>query len=240
MSDCCAVFCLFLGFLLLFGPNAIPEEGRSVLLREEFHSLDRWKPIYFPKIQNHTSYSIQSKGTDHWLRAESNASASALICNTTFDIFEYPKALWRWRVENIYRKANGESKSGDDYPIRIYFLFEYRPEGSGLLDRLKYGVARKLYGEYPPHSAVNYVWSSQDSAPQIITSPYTDRAKVIALQKGQRNVGQWQEEEVNVLSDYRRVFGSDPPRKATIGIMNDSDNTGEQSISWVSLIEIYR
>jgi hypothetical protein len=235
MRDCCGVFCLFLGLIFLFGPDAVSEAERNVLLREEFRSLDRWKPVYFPKIQNHTSYTIQSKGADHWLRAESNASASALVYKTTFNVYEYPKARWRWRVENIYRKADGESKSRDDYPIRIYFLFEYRPEGSGLLDRLKYGVARKLYGEYPPHSAINYVWSSQDSARQIITSPYTDRAKVIALQKGQRNVGQWQDEEVNVLEDYRRVFGSDPPLRATNGIMNDSDKTGEQSISQVAL-----
>jgi Ca2+-binding EF-hand superfamily protein len=47
-------------------------------------------------------------------------------------------------------------------------------------------------------------------------------------------------EERNVVEDYRRAFGSDPPARATLGIMNDSDNTKEASVAYVGFIEIYR
>ncbi len=38
----------------------------------------------------------------------------------------------------------------------------------------------------------------------------------------------------------RKAFGKEPPSKAGIGIMNDSDDTGESSVSYIELIEIFR
>ena len=74
----------------------------------------------------------------------------------------------------------------------------------------------------------------------IITSPYTDKARLIALEKGNGKTGMWQDEEVNILQDYRRAFGTDPPSVASIAIMNDSDNTGQQSVSYIDFIEVFK
>ncbi len=48
------------------------------------------------------------------------------------------------------------------------------------------------------------------------------------------------DEEVNVLKDYEEGFGKKPPRRATIGIMSDSDNTGEKAEAYLDFIEVYR
>jgi hypothetical protein len=63
---------------------------------------------------------------------------------------------------------------------------------------------------------------------------------MIVLQKGKKNLGRWIVEERDILGDYRRAFGTEPPAMATLGIMNDSDNTKEASVSYVGFIEIYR
>jgi hypothetical protein len=63
---------------------------------------------------------------------------------------------------------------------------------------------------------------------------------MILLEKGEKNVGKWVEEEVNIIADYRRTFGEDPPAKATIGIMNDSDNTGGSAVSYVTSLMVFR
>lgn len=63
---------------------------------------------------------------------------------------------------------------------------------------------------------------------------------MIVLQKGKKNLGRWIVEERNVLDDYRRAFGTDPPARATLGIMNDSDDTKEASVAYVGFIEIFR
>ena len=63
---------------------------------------------------------------------------------------------------------------------------------------------------------------------------------MIPLQMGSKNLGRWQVQDVNIIEDYKMAFGTEPPPYAGIGIMNDSDNTGEKSASYVDFIEVYR
>ena len=210
------------------------------MFREDFHDLAQWKPLLFPKIQQHSVYTVVTEGDSSYLRAESNASASGIIFNREFDVFAYPKVRWRWKIANIYRKGNAEEKSGDDYPIRIYIIFKYDPETAPFGQRLKYGIAKTIYGEYPPHSSLNYVWANRKYPQRIITNPYAAEAKMILLEAGTEKVGHWVDEEVDIIRDYRDAFGVMPPGTASIAIMNDSDNTGERSVSYVDYIEVYK
>jgi hypothetical protein len=73
-----------------------------------------------------------------------------------------------------------------------------------------------------------------------MASPYTEKAKIITLQRGKERVGTWQTEEVHILEDYRRVFGEDPPMAANLAVMNDSDNTGQGAVSYLDFIEVFR
>jgi hypothetical protein len=65
-----------------------------------------------------------------------------------------------------------------------------------------------------------------------------DHVRYILLRKGSALAGTWQEEKVDIVADYREAFRTDPPAKARIAIMNDSDNTGESSVSWIEYIEV--
>jgi len=229
--------------LILLGIVAVSqahsEEGRF-LLREDFNDLSSWKPLFFPKIENHTSYTIESNGSESYLKAESNASASAVLYKTEFNIYQYSRVRWRWKVETIYKKGNAKTKTGDDYPLRIYIVFKYDPEKAGFMEKLKYNAAKLIYGEYPPHSSLNYIWANREYEERIITNAYTEKAKMVLLQKGDANVGKWLIHDVNVIEDYEEAFGEKPPPIASIAIMNDSDNTGEKSISYLDYIEVYR
>lgn len=224
--------------VMLLASLAAYAADRTVLFREDFDTLDNWKPFTFPKIKTHSTYTIERDGDHSSLRAESKASASAIVYKEEFDVYQDPKVRWRWKVQNIYRKADATTKAGDDFPIRIYIMFVYDPDTAGFGAGIKYGFAKALYGEYPPHSSLNYVWSSKEHPERVLTNPYTDRAKDILLRKGPALVGTWQDEEVDVLADYQEAFGTKSPKKARIAIMNDSDNTGESAVSWVEFIEV--
>lgn len=213
---------------------------RSVLFREDFRSLDAWRPVAFPKVKAHSRYAVENRDGETVLRAESRGSASGLVYRREFNVYDYPKLRWRWKISNVYARGDTGGKAGDDYPIRIYVVFRYDPEKASALDRAVYGIAKALYGEYPPHSTLNYVWAGREDAPSLFTSPFTDRAKLLALEKGPRFVGRWRDESADILRDYRRAFGTDPPAAASLGIMNDSDNTGEAAVSWVDFIEVFR
>lgn len=215
-------------------------EEQKILFREDFNDLSSWKPLYFPKIKNHTSYTIVSDGPNKYLKAESNASASAIIYKKMFNTHEFPIVKWRWKVENVYERGDAKTKAGDDYPLRIYITFKYDLKKAGFFERLKYKSAKLLYGEYPPHSSLNYIWANREQKETIIQNRYTEKSKMILLQKGVSNVGKWQTHEANILKDYQRAFGNKPPAVASIAIMNDSDNTGEQSISYLDYIEVYK
>ncbi len=233
-------FGLFLCLLLFASSLLAAEPDRDVLFREDFANLDHWKPFTFPNISRHSLYTIERTNAGHVLRTESNKSASAIVYDRSFDVYDYHRIRWEWKISNVYAKGNTRTKSGDDYPIRVYIMFEYDPARAGFLDRLTYGIAKKRFGEYPPHSSLSYVWASNDEPDRIVASPYTEKAKMVVLEKGAGRAGVWQNEEIDILDDYRKAFGTDPPRKARIAVMNDSDNTGEHSVSWLAWIEVFR
>lgn len=227
---CLFLFGLALGTAFGGGPN--------ILFREDFASLDHWKPLTFPKIEAHSTYRLVREGEKSVLKAESRASASALVYHRTFNVHENPRIRWRWKVDRLSDWGDPRKKARDDYPIRIYVLFPYDPARASLGDRLVYGAARVIYGEYPPQSTLNYVWTGHDLPERIIVSPYTDKARIIILQKGKERAGRWVDESVHLLDDYRRAFGTPPPAVAGLAIMSDTDNTGESASAYIDFIEV--
>ena len=216
------------------------EEGMDTLFHEDFIGLDAWEPFKFPKIARQSSYSIVQEGSASYLKAESNASASALFYKNPFDISRYHKVRWRWKIENVYEKGNAAEKAGDDYPLRVYIIFKYNPDDATFTERITYGLAKTFYGEYPPQSSLNYIWSNKGQEKRIIPSPYTDQSKMIVMESGEAMANTWVDEEVDILDDYTKAFGKPPPSTASIAIMNDSDNTGEKSVSYIDFIEVFR
>jgi hypothetical protein len=226
--------------IVLFPPDRAQAAGGEVLLREEFTSLASWRPLTFPKIGRHTTYAVVTDAaqSESWLRAESERSASGIVWKRQYDVYEYPRLRWRWRVENVYEKGDATKKAGDDYPLRLYVMFAYDPTTASAGKRLKYGFAKAAYGEYPPDSGLNYVWESREGPAEFVVSPYTDSMIMVLKEKGPARVGQWIVEEADVLADYRKAFGRDPPRTASLAVMSDSDNTGERAVSFIDWIEI--
>ena len=225
---------LFIFTIVLFG------QDNQVIIREEFEDMKNWRPLTFPKIENHTRYSIVSDNENSVLKAESEASASGMILKKSFNVYDYPVVQWKWKVSNVFQKGNAKEKAGDDYPLRIYIVFEYNPQQAGFFEKAKYNTAKLLYGEYPPHSSLNYIWANRQQDRRIIPNAFTAQAQMIVLQEGAGNINKWREEKINILKDYRKAFGEEPPQKAGIAIMSDSDNTGESAEAFVDYIKISR
>lgn len=225
-------------YLVLF--TSFTAGAQEVFFRDDFLDLEEWEPIYFPKIENHTMYAIEKSGEESFLVATSNSSASGLASKKSFNVYIFPHVVWRWKINNVYEKGDAKKKSGDDYPVRLYVLFEFDPEQASFSERVKFGLYKALYGKYPPVATLNYIWANREHSETMITNTYTDRAKMIVLRSGDGEAGNWVVEEANVLVDYMRAFGKSPPRTARIAVMNDADNTGEGSTSYIDYIEVRR
>jgi hypothetical protein len=55
---------------------------------------------------------------------------------------------------------------------------------------------------------------------------------MIAAESGPGKLGSWQEVTRNFHEGYRRAFGEEPGCITAIGIMTDTDNTGENVHAW--------
>lgn len=232
---------ILLILLLIVITGATPAVSQQKgFFRENFESLDQWEPLTFPKIKAHSTYTLVAEEGKNVLKAQSHASASALVYRRTFNVYENPLLRWRWKVIRLSETGNPKDKSGDDYPIRVYVMFQYNPAQASLGERLVYNATKAIYGQYPPHSTLNYVWTGTRISDKYIASPYTDKARMVILERGKDRAGQWVEESVNILDDYRKAFGKEPPATAGLAVMSDSDNTKTDAEAYLDYIEVGR
>ena len=208
-----------------------PEPVVVDLSGPEGASPEGWEPLTFRKIPQHTHYGLVREGDSLVVRAESNGGASGLVRTIDVDPKTHPHVRWRWKVENVLRAGDVTRKEGDDYAARLYILFEPDPSRLGFGRRLLYRAARVVYGELPTHS-LTYIWASRARRGKIYDNPYTDQVKMLVVESGAERVGEWIEEERSVVDDYRRAFNEDPPNIRGVGIMTDTDNTGEAAVAY--------
>ena len=150
----------------------------------------------------------------------------------TVDLKQYPVIEWRWKVMNVLEKGDVTKKEGDDYPARIYIMFQYDSARVGIVDKAKYEAYRLWYGEYPPLRSINYIWESRAPIGTMVPNPYTDRVMMFVVQSGLERLDTWVTEGRNVYEDYKKAFGEEPPPISGVAIMTDTDNTGESATAY--------
>lgn len=191
-----------------------------------------WEPLTFKKIPRSTRYRVVRDGEGWVLEARSEAAASALYRPLDLDLQAHPRLTWRWKVANVLVNGDARTKKGDDYPARVYVAFRYDPARATAWEKATYGAYRLFYGTYPPRTALNYIWDNRLPPGTMLDNAYTARAKMIVVRSGAADVGRWLTETRNVLDDYRRLFGGDPPPIAGVAVMTDTDDTGERAVAW--------
>ena len=219
--------------------GAESDHETGAFLNESFQNLEEWEPLTFDSIPRRSTYTIEAHddGDGAFLRMRSEDAGSGLLLSEPFDPRRYPVIEWRWRVDDGIDGADHSRKSGDDYPVRVYLFFEYDGTGLSFRDRMRYAVYRRLRGTYPPHSAITYVWATSPVSKNSYTSPHADRVWMRVLRDADAPTGTWKTERVDVLEDYRRLFGEAPPETPMrIAVMTDSDDTGQSTdaaLDWI-------
>lgn len=220
----------------LAGTASNAGDGKALLLltgEEGDSSLPKdWKPLTFPKIKNHTRYSLIKEDSRPVIKAESRQSASGLYRQFDLDPKIYPVLSWCWKVDRIIAKGDETRKDGDDYAARIYVTFKFDPDMASLWERTKFQAIKLIYGEYPPKAAINYIWANRLPKGKAIPNAYTERAQMVAVESGGDRVGQWICEERNLYDDYQKLFGDTPSAISGIAVMTDTDNTREEAIAY--------
>ncbi len=191
---------------------------------------DGWKPLLFPKIARHTTYTAVRLDGREAVRAVSDCSASALTLPATeIDLQRTPRLRWTWKVERGLTVGGERARSGDDFAARVYVMFRFDSGRASFLARLEHRLASAIYGEEVPGHAINYVWSSDQPRGATWRNPYTADALMVSMGRGA--MPKWTEEEVDVVADHQRLFGASPAPLLAVAVMTDSDNTCARAIA---------
>lgn len=201
---------------------------------ENFDSLEKWEPYSFSNTLADTQFALISEEGNNILQVESSNSASAIITKEQFDTKLLKTIAFRWRVHNVIIGADGLTKHTDDFPLRVYLIFDF-PRGASLRSLLSLFSDEKF-----PHSGISYVWSSVRGSPAIFASPYTHRVRIIPLQQGDEKTLSWQTQIRDIQEDYTKGFSASTPPFMKIAIMSDTDNTRSWARGWVDDLRLSR
>jgi len=173
-------------------------------------NLSGWQEKSFVK---HTEYSLSQDTGKTTLKALTSASASGMFHEIDIDLDKTPYLNWSWRVDNTYQGNDERSKTGDDYPARLYVI-----------------VSGGLF--FWNTRAINYVWSSNQAIGTRWENAYTSNAKMLAMRSGAGETGQWRTERRNIREDLKMFFGKDIREINAVAIMSDSDNTKQRATAY--------
>lgn len=197
-----------------------------------------WKPYRIGRNDRETRYSLAEVDGRTVLEARADRSVSALAYSLRADPRRTPWLSFRWRTERLDDRADVRTKAGDDYPARIYVIFDYDIARLPVAQRIKLRMARSLWGEEVPAAALCYVWEPRQPVGYSQWSAYTERLRMIVAESGNARLGQWVAIERNVAEDFRAAFGEDPPPIEAIIVATDTDNTGGAAHTWFGDISL--
>jgi DUF3047 family protein len=149
-------------------------------------------------------YTVQEENGRKFLRAVSRGLGIQAAKPHEWDPAEYPVLAWSWRPQQFPEGANERTSKTNDSAIAVYAVWPHSP------------VSVK---------SLKYVWSAVVPVGTHLTSS-RDLTQVRVLESGTDRKGQWVEERVNVLEDFKRYFGGDSvPKAEGIAVLTDSDDT---------------
>ena len=178
-----------------------------------------WGPWSLSRFKSPSRYRLVEDAGTTVLLGDAQASASGLIHYLDVDPGERPLLSWRWKVMAL---APSEA-SPDDSPARIVVSFAGDVKKLPFGDRLFNDQFRLFTGQQLPYAALMYVWGSRTPRGGVVANSYTSRIKIIAVENGSEKLGKWLEETRNVAADYRRLFGEEPGKIISVGIMTETD-----------------
>jgi hypothetical protein len=172
---------------------------------------DRNPANYEGQIRDEYQYYVETENKNRFLRysgREAKHLNFPLADKEGINIYQTPVFSWRWRVHDIPTGANEDVDDFNDTAASVYVVFD---------------MGRVMFRRVP--KSIRYTWSSTQPKGKEM-SKFFGNQKIVVLESGEGNTGNWQTIERNIVEDYRRLFGDDPPKTPiAVLILSDGDNT---------------
>ena len=210
------------------------EQGAAIAVarfsRETAGGLpDQWEPFVILPATPPTQYRLVATSEGTALEASADRSASGLYRKIRIDPKSHPVVEWRWKVVQPVAGADARIPVREDSPARLVISFHGDINRLDFQERITLRLYKGLTGQTLPYAMLMYIWAGTLPAETTIASEHTGKIQMIVLPSDAGHVGQWMSFRRNVLEDYRRVFGEEPADIVAVGVMSDSDDTGQQA-----------
>ncbi len=199
-----------------------------------------WQPWVLSRFKRSTAYKLVNEQGRTVVRARAESSASGLIHPLQLDPKAFPVLHWHWKVDQLIQKADNTQKHLEDSPVRLVVSFGGDIDSLDIRDRMFFDNVRLLTGQQMPYATLMYIWENRAPLETVIDNRHTSRIKMIVAESGRERLGRWQEVTRNIVEDYKRAFGEYPGPITSIGIMTDTDNTGDNVHAWYGDIAFSR
>ncbi len=188
-----------------------------------------WEQWTLSRFKKPTEYRLVAESGTTVVRARASSSASGLVHKLDLDPARYRLLQWRWKVDQLIPGADNTQKNAEDSPVRLVISFSGDTDKLEFDDRLFFDQIKAFTGQQLPYATLMYIWENRAPRDSIIANPHTTRIKMVVAESGREKLGLWQTEIRDIYADYRRAFGEEPGRITSIGIMTDTDNTGDNA-----------
>lgn len=199
-----------------------------------------WAPLVIMKNKKSTEYRLVTDEKKTVLHARAVRASSALMHEINVDPKQHSWISWEWKIPHLIHTANNSHRATDDSPVRIVLGFDGNKDDLPFADQVLFETAKLLTGHDFPYATLMYIWENQAPVGTIISSQHSSRIKMMVAASGAEGVGQWRSFNRNILEDFKAAFGEEPGKLLGVGVLTDTDNTGETVEAWYGDIRLQR
>ncbi|MFH5831081.1 DUF3047 domain-containing protein [Halalkalibaculum sp. DA3122] len=187
-------------------------------LPSEWYNRDGKRKAVHPEESKLFHYSIREEAGNkflHYAHTDARHLNFPLLNRPNVDIYEHPVLSWKWRVKKLPEGGNENSSDHNDVAASIYVVFD---------------IGRIALVKKVPKT-IRYTWSTTVPEGEELSKLFGNQ-KIVVVESGPEKMGEWVTFERNIVEDYRRLFGDDPPATPiAILILSDGDSTNSKSIA---------
>jgi len=245
---------LLLGFLLQgcagFGSDSsqsAADQLDPIVAREDIKKfsaqaanepLRGWSFYRLAPYKKNTAYRLENYQGRTVLSANAKKSASGLAVKLKPRPSQHLWLEWEWKATGTLDKANNLDRYADDAPLRILVAFDGDRSKLTLKDKMVGELAQIMSGQEMPYATLMYIWSPNGELNQIKPNSHTNRIKMIAVDAGKENLGQWRKHSRDLTADYQAAYGYAPGNVIGIALLTDTDNTNAETKAFYGDIEL--
>jgi hypothetical protein len=197
-----------------------------------------WNFYRIAPFKKNTVYRLEKYQGKTVLSANSKTSASGLAVKLRPRQASNLWLQWEWKALTPIANADNAEGHTDDAPLRILVAFDGNKSKLPLKEKMTFEMAGLISGQEMPYATLMYIWSGKSPVDTIINNAHTSRIKMIVVDSGWDNLGQWHKHQRDLAADYKRAYGEPPGEVIGIALLTDTDNTKSEARAFYGDIEL--